>query len=377
VTKIDTIDTYSRWADWCNWMFVRVRTDDGVEAWGEGSLHGSVQSVCTAIDELKPILVGKPFEGPTVAWHHLYHAWRWRGGSVLNTALSALDTALWDLEAQLRDVPLYRLLGGPLRQTVPAYSSHWCYQGTTPEDAFTAAKATVAQGYRAFKWSLPRVWDNRDVPGSIARAVDFLAAAREAVGPDISIFIDCAECLVMWSLEKLADNIRTLNIGWLEEPLRFENSRSFAGLSHLVGIPIATGERLLNRWEYRELLDVGGCEFVQPDVMHAGGPTELKKIADLAQLYSVTVCPHNSGGPVATTASVHLALTIPNFGLLETMDAESTLRAQTASGGASCENGLFPMPQGNGLGVKIDCEAMARSPARPQPPSEAPVLWTR
>jgi galactonate dehydratase len=373
--KITKIERFTVWVRWCNWYFIRLETDDGITGWGEGSLHGPLDAVDAAIDELGDVLLGREFEGTEVAWQHLYHAWRWRAGSVIQTALSAFDLALWDIEGKHLGVPAYRLLGGAIRQDVPAYSSHWLYNSQDPNEAFRQAQLTVRDGFNAFKWGLPRIWDNRDVASSIDRAVDILTAAREGAGPKCRIFIDCAECLTRETALRMDRALEGFDIGWLEEPLPFENPKAMIQLSREIRIPIATGERLLSRWEYRELLENGACAVVQPDVMHAGGLTEVRKIANAAEIYSIPVAPHNPAGPIATLAGIHLGLSLPNFLILETMADEKELRNMLCTHPIKFDGGVFQRPELPGLGTELDVEQLRKMPHKRQPIGEAPRMW--
>jgi len=149
--KITRIDTFKHWVDWCNWLFVRISTDEGLVGWGEGSLHGAIESVETAIREYAPHLIGQDPAGPERHWNRLYHAYRWRGGAVLQTALAALDIALWDLEGKRLGVPVARLLGGAMRTSLRGYASHWLAGARTPQDAFDGAREAVRRGFTAFK----------------------------------------------------------------------------------------------------------------------------------------------------------------------------------------------------------------------------------
>ena len=187
--KIAKIETFTYWIEWCNWLFVKVTTDDGLYGWGEGSLHGSIPAVDAAIHELGASLIGKDPSGVERHWQTMYHAWRWRGGPILTTAIGALDIALWDLEGKRLGVPVYRLLGGPFRDRLPVYASHWLAGATTPEEAFTGARHAVELGFRGFKWT---AFDadrlREDEAGEIALKASMMAAAREGAGPDTEIY---------------------------------------------------------------------------------------------------------------------------------------------------------------------------------------------
>jgi galactonate dehydratase len=194
--KIIKIETFKFWVDWCNWLFVKISTDEGIVGWGEASLHGAIESVETAIREFAPHLIGEDPAGPEKHWHRLYNAWRWRGGAVFMTAISALDLALWDLEGKRLGVPVHRLLGGAHRTSLKVYASHWLSGVTTPEAAYDGAKEAVRRGFTAFKCSPISFQGLRSNEArEIRKAAELIGAAREAVGPDFEIFIECSEFL--------------------------------------------------------------------------------------------------------------------------------------------------------------------------------------
>lgn len=368
--KITKIETYKYWIEWCNWLFVRIETDEGIVGWGEGSLHGAIESVETAIHELEPVLLGQDPSGVERHWHAMYHAWRWRGGATANTALSAIDMALWDIEGKRLGVPVYRLLGGPYRTQIPVYASHWLPEVASPEEAFHGARKAVELGFTGFKWN---PFNHVDLLENEAKAIrtaaELMGAAREGAGVDTEIYVECGELLSPRTAILAAEAFSPWRPAWFEEPIPFENAKAMAQLQQSMSIPIATGERLLSRWEYRELLEQAGCRVIQPDLMHAGGFTEVKKIASLADTYYVSVAPHNPGGPICTVASMHLAAAIPNFLVLEQMEDERTLRDQVLLQPIAFRDGCFELPTAPGLGIELDLEMLRDRPFKPQPTS--------
>ena len=365
--RISQIETFTYWINWCNWLFVKVSTDEGLYGWGEGSLHGAIRSVETAIHELGAALIGQDPAGVERHWQAMYHAWRWRGGPTLSTALGALDIALWDLEGKRLAVPVYRLLGGPFRERIRAYASHWLAGVETPEEAYAGAQEAVRRGFTGFKWSpfkAERLRANEQ--GEIARATALMAAAREGVGAETEIFIECAELFSPRSAVLAAQAFAPYRPGWFEEPIPFENAKAMIALQRELPVPIATGERLLSRWEYRELLEGGGCKVIQPDVMHAGGLTEVRKIANLADTYYIPVAPHNPGGPICMAVALHLAAAIPNFYILEQMEDERPLRDELCTTPLSYRDGFFELPTAPGLGTDLKLEVLRERTFRPQ-----------
>ena len=369
--KIVRIDTFKYWVDWCNWLFVRITTDEGLAGFGEGSLHGALESVETAIREFTPHLVGQEPAGPERHWQRLYNAWRWRGGAVFQTALAALDIALWDLEGKRLGVPVARLLGGAQRTRLRGYASHWLQGADTPEKAHAGAREAIRRGFNAFKcrpFSYEGLRDNE--AGEMRKAAALIEAARDGAGPDAEIFIECSEFLSPRTAVLLDTALAAYRPGWFEEPIPFENATAMAALQRDIRTPIATGERLLSRFEYRELLENAGCRIVQPDLMHAGGFTEVRKIATLADTYYVPVAPHNPGGPICTAAAMHLAAAVPNFLILEQMEPQRALRDQASTVPIRFEEGDFLLPEGPGLGVEPNLEFLEPYAYRPQPRTE-------
>lgn len=366
--KIVAVDVFKYWATWCNWLFVRISTDEGLVGWGEGSLHGPVTPVEAAIEELAPLLLGQDPSGPERHWHRLYHAWRWRGGPVQQTAISALDIALWDLEGKRLGVPVYRLLGGPIETRFRAYASHWLEGATTPAEAEAGACEAVRRGFTGFKWSpFAEGWWRDGEERGMRSAAALMEAARGAAGPEVDIFIECGERLSPRTAVRAAELLGPFRPGWFEEPIPFENPRAMGELQRQIQVPIATGERLLSRWEFEQLLAESGCRVVQPDVMHAGGITEVRKIAAMADTRLIGVAPHNPTGPISMLASMHVMASIPNGLVLEQMENERTLRDSICTHPIPYACGYFELTDRPGLGTDLNLDALQNHPFRPQP----------
>ena len=369
---IRSIKTHKMWANWVNWLFVKIETDEPeVYGWGEASLHGSTGAVETALHEMAEGLIGLDPAGIEAHWHRLYHGWRWRGGAILMTALAGLDAALWDIEGKRLGVPVYRLLGGPLRDGLRNYASHWLPGVKTPDEAAHWAKEAVRLGYTAFKWSPVRAPALEEGEArAIGRGAELMAAAREAVGPDVDIAIECGENFTHRTAVAFGRAMAPYRPLWFEEPIGFENTRAYVHLKRDLPVPIATGERLLSRWEFRELMEEGAVDVYQPDLMHAGGITEVRKIASMADTHYRPIAPHVPGGPVMYATSVHLAASIPNFLILEDMEHDRELReAICTTEPFRREGGRVLLPTAPGLGVDLDVEAIEAREYKPQPQS--------
>jgi galactonate dehydratase len=212
--------------------------------------------------------------------------------------------------------------------------------------------------------------------GALRHATEMMAAAREGAGPDADIFVECGERLSPRTAVLAAQAFAPYRPGWFEEPIPFENAKVMARLQRELPVPIATGERLLSRWEFRELLEEGGCKIVQPDLMHAAGISEVRKIAAMADTYYIPVAPHNPGGPICMLAAMHLAASIPNFYILEQMEDERTLRDQLCTEPVVFHDGYFDLPTGPGLGTDLHLDVLTSHSFRPQPVSgSTDSLW--
>ncbi|MDR1519931.1 MAG: mandelate racemase/muconate lactonizing enzyme family protein [Planctomycetota bacterium] len=361
ITKIETIKYCIGWIDW---VFVKVVASDGVHGWGEGSLHGPIAPVLAAIKEYADHLVGQEATGAERHWYRLYNAWRWRGGAVYSTAMSAIDLALWDMEARRLEVPLCRLFGGPHRTKLPVYASHWMQGVKDADDACKRARQAIDMGFRGFKWC-PFNFEllRSDFAGAIQRVRELMAAAREGAGPGAEIYIECSELLSPRTAPVMIDAMLPYRPAWIEEPFPFENPGAIARLQNEIPIPVAVGERLLSRYEFRELLEKGGCRVVQPDLMHGGGFTEVRRIAAMAETYQVTVAPHNPGGPVCTAASMHLAAATPNFLVLEQIEPDRALRDTVSTHPIELVDGHFHLSGRPGLGLEPDLNALPEEKA--------------
>jgi galactonate dehydratase len=366
--KITQIETFRFWAQWKNWLFVKVSTDDGLHGWGEASLAGAIEAVEHAIHELGSVLIGQVAGGVERHWQTMYHAWRWRGGAIQSSAQSALDIALWDLEGKRLEVPVYRLLGGPYTEHVRAYASQCLKDVTTTEAAYSGAQEVVKRGFTAFKWNPFKSDKLRVSEGdALVHEASLMEAARAGAGEGVDIFCDLGERLSPRTALAAAHAFAPFRPAFFEEPVPYENARAMIALKQQFPIPIAAGEHLLTRWEFRELVEGSGVDVLQPDLCHGGGITEVKRVATLGDTYYMPIAPHNSGGPIATLASVHLAAAIPNFYILEQLEAERELRDSICKPPLRLVDGHFVLPTTPGLGTDLDFTAIAERSAKPVP----------
>lgn len=359
--RITEIRTIISWAGLRNWVFVQVRTDTDLYGWGEGTLEGKERTVEQAIHTLSETLIGQDPLAVEHLWQILYRHGFWRGGVVLNSALAALDQALWDLRGKAWGVPVYRLLGGPTRQHLRVYTHVGIYQ---PQLMIEDALRDVEDGYTAMKtgaWAgdsrLPEV-------DRIAAFAERIGQLREAVGPKIDIMVDDHGRGRPSSGVRLMQALEPFDLFFLEEPTQPDDVEGLARVRAAnPKMDLATGERLYSKWDFRALLEQRLVDVIQPDLCHAGGISECKKIAAMAEAYYVNVAPHNPQGPVATAAAAHLSMAIPNFHILEFVRSEP-YRDQALTEPWVVEGGNLLVPDLPGLGVDLNVETLQASTPR-------------
>ena len=365
-----------------NWLFVRIHTDSGLTGIGEGSLQYKDAALAAEIENFGAFLRGKdPFQIEHI-WTSLHRRVTWTGGAVTISAISAIDLALWDIKGKALGVPVYELIGGKVRDRVPLYANGW-FAGDRPsahgpqagdegEAAWYAARAreVVAQGYRCLKL-YPFGGEQVVTPQRIARGVGLVRAVRDAVGSEIEIAVDVRARLNIGSARRVAQKLEALDIAWLEEPILFDNADAMAAFARSVNVPVSTGEQLYTRWEFRALLEQNAVAIIQPDICHAGGLSELRKIAAMAETYYVSVAPHNSNGPISTIASLHLDMAIPNCHMQELFLNSLGLYQEVLTRPIVVEDGFATPPDGPGWGAELDDAVLAQHPPSPFTPIES------
>jgi galactonate dehydratase len=360
--KVCDIRTYVTWGEPRNWVFVKVATDAGLHGWGEATLEGKEETVRVCVHELGQSLIGQDPLAVEHHWQALYRHGFWRGGVVLSSALAALDQALWDLRGKAWGVPVYQLLGGPTRQRIRLYTHVGIYDpGQTEEDA----RRDVADGFTAVKtgaWVTDAALPEAE---AIAAFAERVARLRAAVGPHVDIMIDNHGRSRPSAAVRLMEALQPYRLFWLEEPTPPDDLEALARV-RAAGprMDIAAGERLYSKWDYVPLLERRLVDVIQPDLCHAGGITECRKIAALAEAYYVQVAPHSPQGPVSTAAAARLALAIPYFLILEFVRS-APYRDRAVREPWTVREGHLVVPDRPGLGVELNEEALAASPPRP------------
>jgi galactonate dehydratase len=335
-------------------LFLKIHTDEGLVGLGEPILEGRALTCAQAVAELAPYLIGQDPRRVVHHWQAMYRHAFYRGGPILTSALSGVEHALWDLAGKSVGLPVYAMLGGPLRDRIRMYASAG---GSTPEEAAQSARNRLAQGFRALKTGVAggRAARMVETPAFVERAVATFAAMREAVGKEIDIAIDFHGAISPQTAGLLIKALEPYQPMFIEEPVQCQNVEVLADLARKTHIPIATGERLFTKWEFREVLEKRAASILQPDLAHAGGIFECRLIAGMAESYYAGIAPHCPLGPIALAACIQLDATIPNFIAQE----HATLGGGYLKNPFVVTDGYVELPTGPGLGIELDEEALA------------------
>ncbi len=351
-----------------NWLILRLTTDEGVEGIGEASMLSYDPLVVDLLREwTAAYLVGKNPLHNEVHWTRMYQDNLGRGGRLFSTALSGVDIALWDLRGKALGVPVYELLGGPYIQRIRVYANGWYTNPGTPEQNAEEAKRVVAMGYTAMKFDPFGQTNFMTIsPEEAQLAEDRVAAVREAVGTNVEILIEVHAKFNVYTAVHLGKRLEQYRPFWFEEPVSQENVSEMKQVRQMVNIPIATGERLYTKFPFFELVKHEAVDILQPDICNAGGITELKKIAAIAEPQHVMVAPHNTNSAVGTVASLHLDAAMPNF-LIQEYHAEfyEPHYFEVFDGLPRQQNGYVELPKGAGLGLTFNEEVADAHPYLP------------
>lgn len=365
--KITGLKTFVCNAYRTNWVFVKVYTDeDGLYGWGEATLEYKEHTIVAACQELERDLIGKDPRDIEAVWHANYRDAYWRGGPVLTGAISAIDIALWDILGKSLNVPVWRLLGGKVRDKVPCYANCWFAGATEPEEfGDAAAKAVETAGWKGLKWD-PFGSAYRELdPAAFRKAMRRVEKVYEAVNGRAEILIEGHGRFDLPTAMRIAHALEPFNVLWFEEPIIPDTMEALADLRSRVNVPLSFGERLYGAWSFRTLLEMRAADFVQPDVSHAGGITELRKIAVLAETHHIPFCPHNPSGPIANAATLQLAASQPNFFLLETVATDVPYRKDICDESVSLVDGCMTISDRPGIGVDLNEKEMGKYPFVP------------
>ncbi len=343
-----------------NGLYVRITTEDGLVGLGQSACWAYPAAVQGVLAAFRPYLLGADPMRIEHHWQYLYRMGPFRG-SVLGGALSAVDIALWDIKGQRLQAPIWELLGGRCRDKVRL---HLLMGGQDPRDVHEKAAAAAKEGFTAIKFDpLVAGYQDMSTAALVDSTVNMVAAAREAVGKDVDIILEIHRKLTPVQAIPVAEAIRQFQPLFYEDPIQIDSITSQAEIARRVSVAVANGERMHTIWEFRELLVHGGSQFVRPDVGLAGGLTHTKKIAAIAESFHAGVALHNFLGPVLTTASAHLDVSIPNFMVQEYSLVDEAPEAAVFAGALRRVGGYLEVPERPGLGIRIDDTKLASVPA--------------
>ncbi len=358
------------------WLFLRIGTDDGAVGWGEPTLEGHAATVARAVEEIGERVLGRDPRRVEDLVQVLYRGGFYRGGPVLASAVSGIEQALWDIKARALGVPVHELMGGRVRDRVRVYG--WV-GGDGAEDAARAAAALVSRGFTAVKLNAVARVPLIDTPERTRAAVERVEAVRAAVGWNVDIALDFHGRVHQGMARRLLRDLEPTRPLFVEEPVLVEQLELYPELGRLTAIPLAAGERLYTRWGFKELVTRGGVAVAQPDVSHAGGIWECRKIAAMAEAYDVAMAPHCPLGPIALAAALQLDACTPNFLIQEQSlgihynQGADLLDYLADPGPFAFVEGHLAVPDGPGLGIEVD-EARVRRAAGSASPWRNP-LW--
>jgi galactonate dehydratase len=341
------------------WLFVRIETDDGAVGWGEASLEGHAEAVNGAFEAIRDRFIGHDAARIEDIWQIAYRGGFYRGGPVLMSALAGLDQALWDLKGKAAGLPAWEMMGGRVRDRIRAYA--WI-GGDRPDEIGEAASARREQGFTAVKMNATAELDWIGTPKLFDEVIARVQAAQ-AAGMDVGL--DFHGRVHRPMAKQLAKVLEPLGLLFIEEPLLSENPEGLAQIAQIVSTPIALGERLYSRWDFKPFFLAGAVDIIQPDLSHAGGLTECRKIAAMAEAFDVAVAPHCPLGPLALAACLQLAATAPNVAIQEmSLGIHYNVGGDlftyvTDASPITPVDGFLPIPTGPGLGITID-EAKVR-----------------
>ncbi|MEU5864242.1 galactonate dehydratase [Nonomuraea sp. NPDC047529] len=346
------------------WMFLRVDTDEGVSGWGEPIVEGRAETVAACVNTLMEALVGADPGRIEDHWQVMSKGGFYRGGPVLSSAVAGIDQALWDIKGKALGVPVYDLLGGPVRDQAKVYT--WAH-GDTDAELAENAMARVEAGFDTLKFA---AWEGRlppiPSPALTSRIVARFAAVRDAVGDGVDLAVDLHGRFTSAAARKVLPPLEPLSPLFAEEPVLPEFSRDLRRVVESTTIPIATGERLFSRWDFRDVLPTG-VAVIQPDLSHAGGISEVRRIAAMAETWDVTLAPHCPLGPIALAACLQIDFATPNFLIQEQSlgigyhDGSELLDYLVDRSVFTFTDGHLDRPTASGLGIEVDEKAVRQA----------------
>ena len=362
ITEVNTYYVRPRWG------FVEIVTDDGFVGWGEAVLEGHADAVLACVKEYKPYLIGKDPMRIEDIQETIFRAGFYRGGGVLMSAISGIDQCLWDIKGKYFGAPVWQLMGGAVRDSMKVYS--WI-GGDRPSDVGSAAKEKQDAGFTAVKMNATDELQMIDTYDKIDAVLERVAAIREACGKYFGIAVDFHGRVHKPMAKVLAKKLEEFDLMFIEEPVLCENMEEFKEIRRCANIPIATGERLFTKYDFKRLLQTGGVDIIQPDLSHAGGITEVKKIAAMAEAYDVALAPHCPLGPIALAACLNVDATCYNAVIQEqSIGIHYNVGKEVLDYALNKEDfkfvdGYVKLPTKPGLGVEVNKELVLEENLNP------------
>ena len=349
------------------WLFLKIETDEGITGWGEPVVEGRADTVRAAVEEYRDYLIGNNPMTIEDHWQVMYRGGFYRGGPEVMSAISGIDQALWDIKGKYYNAPIYDLLGGACRDKLKVY--RWI-GGDRPDDVKNSALEAMSQGYSAVKMNATEELHYIDNFSKIDEACKRIAAIRDAVGYKLDVAVDFHGRVHKPMAKVLAKELDQFHLMFIEEPVLSQNNEALREVANHTSTPIATGERMFSRWDFKNLLEAGYVDIIQPDLSHAGGISECKKIAAMAEAYDVAVAPHCPLGPIALGACIQLDICTPNVFI-----QEQSLGIHYNKGGDLLDyladpsiykynDGFIDIISAPGLGIEINEEAVIEAAAR-------------
>ena len=364
--KITDVITLVMGTSWRNLTFVKVETDEGLTGISEVRMNNRTDALVAYIDGAKRrhVIGSDPFNTEDL-YQRMFRDDYGRAGEIVATGISVVEIACWDIIGKALNQPVYRLLGGACRDKIKAYANGWYRVERTPEEFHDAAKKVLEKGYKALKFDPFGAGYYELSYEEKLKSVSLVEAVRDAVGPDVEILVEMHGRFSPYTAIEIAAELEQFKPSWVEEPVPPDNIAALAKASESINLPVATGERLHNKYEYRELINLQAADILQPDITQTGGFLETKKIAAMGDMCYMTVAPHNVGGPVSTATALHLAACTTNFKIQEHFnDFSEAWVKEAATGCPEVIDGYFSLPNGPGLGMELNEDLIAQHPYR-------------
>ncbi len=364
--KITDVKTLVMGTSWRNLTFVKVETDEGLTGVSEVRMNNRTDALVAYLDGAKKrhVIGSDPFNTEDL-YLRMFRNDYGRAGEIAATGISVVEIACWDIIGKALDQPVYRLLGGACRDKLKAYANGWYKVERTPEEFHTAAKQVLEKGYHALKFDPFGAGFYELSYEERLRSVSLVEAVRDSVGPEVEILVEMHGRFSPAMAIQIARELEPFEPSWVEEPVPPDNLAALAKAADSINLPVATGERLHSKFEYRELINLQAADILQPDITQTGGLLEAKKIAAIGDMCYMLVAPHNVGGPVSTATALHFSACTSNFKIQEHFnDFSEAWVKEAATGCPEVIDGYFSLPNGPGLGMTLNEDLIAEHPYR-------------